>query len=178
MVGPKLPYMAVVGDRKPLAWVLEQEKIAFPEQRYRHTFPHLKADDVVYLYATRGAFRNPSRDRGRVIARTVLTAELSRLENPVRFDRPMPYQAPIIVEALAPLGQGLDLSSVIDIMTTFPIPERWAVYLRRSVLPITDGDARLFDQALKPYEGKLHDHLGEYQRMARIGVVAADEASP
>ena len=63
-------------------------------------------------------------------------------------------------------------------MTTFPKPDRWSIYLRRSVLALSLKDANLFDKLLTPYEQQFVDNLGGYQIRARMGVVGAEEASP
>lgn len=176
MSTPNEPHIAVIGDRKALAWVLTDQRIAFPEPRYKNLFPSLRKGDVLYLYTTRGCFKNPSRDRGRIIGKAVATTDMALNDDPVAFrDRELPYELGIKIESLAPFGEGIDVSEHIDAMTSFPKPERWSVYLRRSLLAVTAKDAKLFDKLLKPHEGRLNDNIGEYQLRARIGVVGANE---
>ncbi len=73
------------------------------------------------------------------------------------------------------MGEGIDFANLVPQLTSFPKPERWSVYLRRSAFSVTSADARRFDKLLAPFEGKHLENLGGYQERARIGVVGASE---
>jgi hypothetical protein len=59
-------YLLVIGDREALGWILSAERMAFPDFRRAET-RSLKSGDRLLIYTTRGCFKNPTRDRGRII---------------------------------------------------------------------------------------------------------------
>lgn len=159
--------LAVIGDRTALAWVLTNGTVAFPEPSSR--IPQFAAGDSIYLYTTRGCFKNPTRDRSRVIGKAVALTDLHLNEEPVTFgDRAFPLEVQVRIESLAPLDEGIDFAALVPKMTSFPKPERWSVYLRRSSMPITKRDADRLDKLLAPYEGMLEENIDGYRRRARL----------
>lgn len=164
------PHLAVLGDREALGWVLTEERIAFPEPRYQNQLRAFERGDTLYLYATRGCFKNPTRDKGRVIGRATLTGAMTRAPEPVVFgQRAMPYVAPIDVESLTEVGEGVDLSQLAERLSCFPKSKSWSVYLRRSVVPLSVDDGALLDHALAGIAGTRRSHLEGYQARARMG---------
>jgi len=65
-------YLLLIADREPLAWIISEQRTAFGEHRAREA-EKLEPGDALLLYTTRGCFRNPTRDRGRVIGRATVT---------------------------------------------------------------------------------------------------------
>jgi len=59
-------FLLVIGDRDALGWILAEQRMAFPTAQ-RAEVRALRIEDELFLYTTRGAFKNPTRDRGRVI---------------------------------------------------------------------------------------------------------------
>lgn len=94
-------YLLILWDRDAIAWVLGKERMAFPATA-RAEVDRLTEGDELLIYATRGAFGNPTRDRGRVIGRAVVTSAVSVLDEPVRFgERTYPRGCDLRVESLA-----------------------------------------------------------------------------
>lgn len=159
--------LAVVGDRRALAWVLSNSTVAFPEPRSR-LVPFEKGDHI-YLYTTRGCFGNPTRDRSRVIGKALALSSLKLNDDAVTFgDRTFPLEVRMQIASLAPLDEGIDFAALIPELTSFPKPERWSVYLRRSSMPITKRDADRLDKLLAPFEGMLEENIDGYRRHARL----------
>jgi len=105
-------YLLPIADREPLAWILREQRTAFGEHRAREARA-LAIGDVLFLYTTRGCFRNPTRDRGRVIERATVTAAARRARRPPSFGgRDFPYVVELRIESLAPLREGLATSAV------------------------------------------------------------------
>src|SRR6187401_3413296 len=77
-------YLLVLGDRAALAWVLKNERMAFPDYRRAETRA-LKVGDRLLLYTTRGCFRSPGRDRSRVIGEAIVTSNVGTLDQPVEI---------------------------------------------------------------------------------------------
>ena len=100
MPSDQTPHIAVISDRKALAWVLTNKRIAFPEPRLKLLFPAFKKGDVLYLYTTRGCFKNPKRDRGRIISKVVATSNMTTNDDPIMIrDRPLPHELAIKIES-------------------------------------------------------------------------------
>jgi len=59
-------YLLVLGDREAIAWVLREQRMAFPRTP-RAEVAAAAPGDRLYLYSPRGAWHNPTHDRGRVI---------------------------------------------------------------------------------------------------------------
>ena len=59
-------YLLVIGDAVALAWVLAEQRMAFPALR-KSEAAALEVGDELLIHTTRGCFNNPTRDRSRVI---------------------------------------------------------------------------------------------------------------
>ncbi len=141
--------MLVIGDREALAWILSTQRMAFPGHRAR-SVAVLRPGDNLLLYTTRGCFRNPSRDRGRVMGHATVTSAVSPLDVPVKFvDRTFPVGCALSIESLAQYGTGVDLADQVSRMHAFPNPMTWSVYLRRPVVPLDGHDYALLHRALR-----------------------------
>lgn len=81
---PVATYLSVIGDRVALAGVLKNAKMAFPTTR-RSEVESPEKDDELFLVSTRGCFRNPTRDRTRVLGRAVLRAPVSMAPEPIEL---------------------------------------------------------------------------------------------
>lgn len=166
------PHLAVLGDRVALGWVLENQRIAFPEPRYKSQLRSFVAGDRLYLYTTRGCFKNPTRDKGRIIGAATVTADMVTTRKPLVIgERTMPFEARVRVESLAPFGEGVEIAPLAGRLSCFPKPANWSVYLRRSVVPLTTADAKLIDQRLKSVMGSREDNMDGYMALARMSLV-------
>jgi hypothetical protein len=71
-------YLLVIGDATPLAWVLAEQRMAFPALRQSQAVA-FKVGDELFIYATRGCFRNPVRNRGRVMGLALVRSDVHDL---------------------------------------------------------------------------------------------------
>jgi hypothetical protein len=156
-------YLLPIADREPLAWILREQRTAFGENRARDARA-LEVGDVLYLYTTRGCFRNPTRDRGRIIGRATVRASARREARLPSFgSREFPYVVELRIETLAPFREGLELAPLVPrLKRTFPDPASWSVRMRRALVPLDGRDAAeierrlallvvLYEQALPSY---------------------------
>jgi hypothetical protein len=114
---PPVPHpktsLLIISERSALAWVLKEERMAFPGGRIGSA-RELAVDDRLLLYTTRGCFHNPTRDRGRVIGVARVRTEVEELREPVRLaDRHLTAGCSIEIEALARLHHGLELAPLV-----------------------------------------------------------------
>jgi hypothetical protein len=157
-------YLLVLGDRAALAWVLKHERMAFPDYRRAETRA-LKLGDRLLLYTTRGCFRNPTRDRGRVIGEAVVTSKLIPLDQAVVISgRTYPVGCKISVKRLAALHEGVILRDLVPDLDAFPNKETWAIRLRRPLVSLSAHDADLLSARLAPLVGNPKETVVGYLR--------------
>ncbi|MFI6899610.1 hypothetical protein ACIBKY_00035 [Nonomuraea sp. NPDC050394] len=139
-------FMAILGDREALGWVLREQKMAFGPERWR-LWRSLKQGDALALYTTRQCFRNPTRDRGRVIASAIIASPLQELEMPIEFrKRPYNFYCDLKIDQLAPWGQGPELVTMVSELKTFP--SAWGSHIRRSLVQLDEHDYGVLTRAL------------------------------
>lgn len=166
VTGPNA-YLLVLGERQAIAWVLREQRMAFPAGRVRAQ--PLEPGDELYVYTTRGAYKNPTRDRGRVIGRALVTDRVAPLDPPVEIaGRTFPVGCGLRVEELVPWGAGVELGPLAERLTVFPKPAAWSAYLRRTLVPLPGADARTIRDLLRPLAGGRADHLDSYEEAAAV----------
>lgn len=134
-------YLTVIGDRVALAWVLTSGRMAFPATR-RPEIEALEKGDELLLLTTRGCFRNPTRDRTRVIGLAVLRSAVTKVDQPIEligrtFDRVCDIES----KSLAPVLSGVELAPLVERLDAFPNKSAWSMWLRRPLLALPPGDA-------------------------------------
>lgn len=136
-------YLLILGDREAIAWVLREQRMAFPGTP-RSEVAALAPGDDLYLYSTRGAWRNPTRDRGRVIGKARVTSAVTAFDEPLEIaGRQFLSGCALRLESLVPYPQGMELQPLVEKLAAFPKPEAWSIYLRRALLRLPSADARL-----------------------------------
>ncbi len=155
-------YLLILGDRQAIAWVLREQRMAFPATS-RVEVNRLAVGDELLIYTTRGAYRNPTRDRGRVIGTATVASPVERLDVPVEFGgREFPRGCAIAVESLVPWGQGVELQPLVERLAAFPDTRSWSIQLRRPLLRLSRGDAQLIGERLRAQAGDRREHLDGY----------------
>ena len=143
-------YLLILGDRDAIAWVLREQRMAFPETP-RAEVAALTEGDRLFLYATRGAWRNPTRDRGRVIGTASVQSAVRAFDEPIEIaGRHFVSGCTLATDGLVPYPGGVELQPLVQRLDAFPRPEIWSVYLRRALLRISATDARLLARVLRP----------------------------
>lgn len=167
-------YLLPIADREPLAWILREQRTAFGEHRACEA-QALEVGDVLFLYTTRGCFRNPTRDRGRVIGRALVKASARRARRPPSFGgREFPLVVELEIESLAPLREGLELAPLVPrLARTFPDPKSWSVRMRRALVPLDPADAAEIRRALAPHTTAYAAALTTYSALQQPARTAA-----
>ncbi|MFG2952354.1 hypothetical protein ACGF5O_01320 [Streptomyces sp. NPDC048291] len=160
-------HLLIISDREPLAWVLENQRMAFPAGRTRASLSLDKGDEVL-LYTTRGCFGNPTRDLGRIIGLATLTSEVSTLDEPVTFgERRFTEGCRLRVHGLAPFRNGVVLRDLVTDLQVFPDPRSWSVRMRRASLKLPEADAALVKRELQPLLKPYAAVVGDYALQRR-----------
>jgi hypothetical protein len=154
--------LLVIGDRVALSWILKYERMAFPDLARWETRA-LKISDRLLLYTTRGCFRNPQRDDGRVIGEAVVTSTVTALDQPVVIcDRTFPAGCKISLKRLAPLYEGPALRDLVPDLDAFPNKNAWAFRLRRPLVRLSEHDSDLLSTSLKRLAVNPGDSVEQY----------------
>ncbi|MGW4041872.1 hypothetical protein [Streptomyces sp. NPDC004721] len=156
-------HLLIIGDRAALSWVVTEQRMAFPAGRAKAARA-LEEGDEIFLYTTRGCFRNPTRDLGRVIGRAVVASAVRVLDEPVVFgDRSFPEGCRLEFSGLAPFREGLVLRDLVPRLSIFPDPATWSVRMRRASLNLPPGDADLVRTELESLLRPYRDVAGDYR---------------
>ena len=143
-------HLLILGDRDALRWVLRNERMAFEVHR-RNDVSRLAVGDTLLIYTTRGCFHNPTRDRGRVIGRAVVTSPVEPLEDSVVvMDREFKLGCTFELVALAPRPEGVVLADLVPRLRAFPNKRAWSARMRRPLLTLPPQDAALIERELRP----------------------------
>lgn len=146
-------YILVLSDRDAVVWVVREQRMAFPTRRLAQV-QRLQRGDHLFLYATRSAFHNPSRDRGRIFGEAEVATAVTVLDQPVELaGREFTSGCDLKIRTLAAMRQGVELAPLVPELAAFPDGHSWAVRLRRPLVPIAGGDATILRLALKGSAG-------------------------
>ena len=160
-------YLLVIGDAAPLAWVLTEQRMAFPALR-RSQAAALEISDELFIYATRGCFHNPTRDRGRVMGLALVSSVVRDLAEPVVFDeRRYTSGCTLDIQGIAPLRDGVELRPLIPQLHAFPDARTWNTRLRRPLVRLDEHDAALLKRQLNLLLEPLNNQLDAYIKAAR-----------
>jgi hypothetical protein len=160
-------YLVVLGECEAIAWVLREQRMAFPATR-RAEVTRLASGDRLFLYATRGAWHNPTRDRGRIIGTATVDSPVSALDAPLEIAG-MTFHSGcrLRVEGVIPYPGGVELQPLVSRLAVFPKPHAWSVYLRRALVTLPDQDAKLLDQHVTPLLAPRESALPGYPGATR-----------
>lgn len=99
----------------------------------------------------RGAWRNPTRDRGRLIGTATVASAVRVLDPPVEIAGRHFYSGcRLDITGVVPYPGGLELQLLVPRLAAFPKPHAWSIYLRRPLLRLTADDYALLDRELRP----------------------------
>jgi hypothetical protein len=143
-------YLLVLGDREGLGWVIANSRMAFSARQVQAA-GRLAAGDRLLLYATRGCFHNPTRDRGRIFGLASVASDLVELDPPVELaGRQFATACDLLIEGLTPFRTGLELAPLVPSLRVFPKPAAWSGRLRRTLLELPEDDARMLTRRVVP----------------------------
>jgi hypothetical protein len=151
VIGMPSSHLLIIGNRAALSWVVTEQRMAFPAGREKAARA-LEEGDEIFLYTTRGCFRNPTRDLGRVVGRARIASPVRALDEPVAFgERTFPEGCRLEVSGLARCREGLILRDLVPRLSVFPDPATWSVRMRRASLTLPPADADLVRAEVEPF---------------------------
>ena len=158
--------LLLISDREPLAWLLTTGRFAVPAAR-SSSVP--APGSTVFLYTTRACYRNPGRDRGRIIGEAEVIEGVKHLGHPVAFrGRQYAEGFALKITGVAPYSSGVELARLVGALHALPDPNTWSVRLRRSLVPLDDHDEKLVRDALTPMLQPLDAVIADYLVACRV----------
>ena len=136
----------MIGDPTGLEWVTTRHRMAVRENV--RDMP--REGDGVLLYRSRGALRNPTRDKAQIIAVGTVSGPPHHEVVEVG-DREYARWFPIRFDALSLPRAGLDFGPFVSKLelTSDKAPTAWGATMRRPLVRLTDRDFRLLDKAYR-----------------------------
>lgn len=160
-------YLLVIGEAAALAWVLAEQRMAFPALR-RSQAMALEVGDELLVYTTRGCFHNPGRDVGRVMGLANVTTRVRDLAEPVVFgERRYTSGCGLAIQGVAAFREGVELSPLVTDLHAFPDARTWGIRLRRPLVPLDKHDASVLRRHLTGRLQPLERHLNAYLQVAK-----------
>lgn len=164
---PEASYLLILGEREAIRWVLTTQRMAFPANT-RAEVTALREGDQLFLLSTRGAFRNPTRDRTRVFGTATALTAVEPLDEPLEIaGRMFARGCAIEVESLAPYLGGLEVAPLVGKLSVFRRSDQWGMYLRRPLLRLAEDDAELIRRELRPLVGDPREVIADYRTAIR-----------
>jgi hypothetical protein len=160
-------YLLVIGEAVALAWVLAEQRMAFPALR-RSQAMTLEVGDELLIYTTRGCFHNPRRDVGRMMGLATVTTHVYDLAEPVVFgERRYTSECSLAIQGVAALHAGVALSPLVTELHAFPDARSWGQQLRRPLVPLDEHDGTALRRYLTALVEPLERHLDAYLQVAK-----------
>lgn len=137
-------WLFVIADRAALHWVLSQQRMAF--RSHVHTHGLTVGDDVV-VYATRGCWHNPTRDRAQVAAIGKIASSVK--ERPIDVaGEGLARHCRLRLEIVLPEREGFPFSDLVDRLRLTRGRSHWGPLLRRTIVALDPGDFALIRDAI------------------------------
>jgi hypothetical protein len=162
-------FLLVLGEREGIWWVLSQRQMAFEAHRAGQA-RMLQPGVELLLYATRGAFHNPTRDRGRIIAAANVRTPVVEFSEPVTIaGREFTLGCELELQSIASRGHGVDLAPLVEKLEVFPVKHAWSARLRQPLVPLPGADAELLRGYLRAVASldELAESVESYRWPAR-----------
>jgi hypothetical protein len=129
-------WLFVIGDGDSLRWVLGKRRMAF---RAHVKTSHLSPGDATVIYATRGCWHNPTRDRAQILA-------IGSIASPIR-NKPvgvagetMPQYCDLVFDVVLPERGGVPFTGLVEQLSLTKGRANWGPLLHRTIVSIGDGD--------------------------------------
>ena len=113
---------------------------------------HLRKGDQFALYVTRGAFHNPTRDRAQILGTGLLASGLSERDYEVAGEKFS--QSVALAWTAGPLKprEGVEVQPLVPKLHFIKKKDAWFAYVRKSLVPIEDGDWELFSRVVEQHK--------------------------
>lgn len=138
-------WLFVVGERAALDWVLGKGRMAFRDHIRTGS---LAAGDGFGLYVSRGAFHNPTRDEGQLLAVGTVSSKVLHSEVEVADETFRQWVRLQFASQPLPPREGAAFRPIVGSLDFIKKKEAWPAYLRKALVPVSDADLARMTQAV------------------------------
>ena len=143
-------WLWIFGDIEGLRWVLDRSRMAFAESQAGRA-SQVQVGDKAILYVSRGAFRNPTRDRTRLAGTVEITGPLKSGKSVMIGDREFSSFVSFEVVQVLPERKGPDVGKLVEKLERVKNPQAWGHYFRQSPIKLSRRDFKVFDKAVRAW---------------------------
>jgi hypothetical protein len=151
-----MPWLIILSEKTALEWVLQHQRMAF---RAHVPTTALRLGAPIALYVARGAFHSPKRDESHIAALGQIASEVR--SEPVEVAGEW-YQSwcGLTLELSSPLRRGLPFRPLVDQLEFIKKKQGWSMYLKRTLVQISDRDFSIIKQTFIRYIEDMQDMQG------------------
>jgi hypothetical protein len=159
-VSDPVTHLLVLGDKRGTAWVLRESRMALARERVREA-SQISAGSPLLLYASGSAFGGANSG---LFGLALAERKVEYLDSPFRLNfKEFHAHLPLKFQELTHFGDFVDMRPLVEELDLFAgNRDKWGVYLRRPLIPISSNDSDVLRNALAPKRHPAGDVLGEY----------------
>jgi hypothetical protein len=151
--GRPVPWMIILGDCDAIAWVLSNGRMAVNGRVAALPDP----GERVALYVTRGAYRNPTRDRAQIIGLAQVT-EPPEISEVVVAGRSYAKSFGLRFDDVAEPRAGLPFEPLVPRLRFIGNKASWGGAVRRPVVRLSEADFRVIEEAYRAHRSQRRGH--------------------
>lgn len=117
---------------------------------------NIRPGDRLFLYTSRGAFNNPTRDEPQLLGVAKVLTPVATLRKPaVIAEREFVVGCELQIELAMPLRAGVPFRPLVRRMQFIPPKDIWSAYMRSSLIKLPSRDALVPQRALESARRKV-----------------------
>jgi hypothetical protein len=117
----------------------------------------IRRGDKLFLYTSRAAFNNPTRDESQLLGLATARTAVARLSRPVVIaDRQFVVGCKLHLQVVLPLRRALPFRPLVDRLSFVARKDAWSAYMRSSLIRLPTGDAHVLERALIAASTQCH----------------------
>jgi hypothetical protein len=149
-------WLTVLGHAAGARWVLEESRMAFGGGQAARA-ARIQPGDRLFLYTSRGAFKDPTRDEAQLLGLASVLTPVARLREPLLIaDREFVVGCKLQITIALPLRAGVPFRPLVARMEFIRHKDSWSAYMRSSLIQLPTSDAWVLEQALEAAHRAAH----------------------
>jgi hypothetical protein len=142
-------WVLVLGEQEGVAWVLDQSRMAWTEATSARA-DRVRVGDMCVLYVTRGAYHNPTRDEGQLIALARVSSRPSRLARPlVIAGKKFVTACDLRLTNLLPQREGVSVRPLVEKLSFVRRKDVWGQYFRSALIEVSSEDFEVMAEPVR-----------------------------
>jgi hypothetical protein len=142
-------WVLVLSEQEGVAWVLDHSRMAWTEASSGRA-DRVRVGDMCVLYVTRGAYHNPTRDEGQLVALARVSSRPSRLARLVVIaDKTFVTGCDLRLTNLLPQREGVSIRPLVEKLSFVKRKDIWGQYFRSALIEVSPEDFEVMAQAVR-----------------------------